>query len=58
LASGGEEGLGLLAVGFAAGKLRAERIEGFLEIFCVLAGGGLGGLELGGVLLGVAAGFD
>ena len=57
LAGGGEERLGLLALRLAAGELRAEGIEGFLEILGVLARGGLGRFELGGVGVGVAAGL-
>ena len=38
-AGGGEEGFGLLALDLAAAKLRAKRVEGFLEIGRV--GGGL-----------------
>jgi hypothetical protein len=53
LAGGGEEGLGLMAVSFAAGKLRADRVEGLLEIVGVVAGSGQGRFELGGVGSGV-----
>ena len=54
----GEQRLGLVPLGFAAGELGAKGIECLLKIFGVLASGGLCSFEPGGVSVGVVARLD
>jgi len=54
-AGGGEQRLDLVPLGFAAGELGAEGVEGLFQIGGVVARGGVGSLELGGVSVGMVA---